>query len=458
MTVSLNVAQAAETSGVFNPETFTLANGMQVVVVENHRAPVVAHYVWYKVGTADSPKGKSGLPHFLEHLMFKGTEKIAPGSFSRIIARNGGNDNAFTSLDYTAYHQTIARDRLELVMEMEADRMVNLRLTDEQVYPERDVILEERRQRVDNEPASLLGEQLSAAQYLHHPYREPVIGWFHEIAGYTREDALDFYKTWYAPNNAILVVAGDITAEELRPLAERIYGAIPRAEVPDRAALRVEEPPQRAARRVELRDERVRQPSLVRSWLAPSYSSEGKEHAYALDVLAELLGGGGTSRLYRALVVEQGLAAAAGSFYRGTSLDATTFRAYVSPRPGIGLERIEPALDAEIARLLESGVDSDELERTKQRMIAEAIYARDSLGAAARVFGAALTTGLGVDDVEAWPARIEAVTVEQVNAAARRVLDPRRSVTGLLLPAAPAGGSAEDAGSAAGAASAGETE
>ncbi|MDX6751579.1 pitrilysin family protein [Geminicoccaceae bacterium 1502E] len=444
MTVSLNAAVAAETSGVFNPETFTLDNGMQVVVVENHRAPVVAHYVWYRVGTADSPLGKSGLPHFLEHLMFKGTEKIEPGTFSKVVARNGGNDNAFTSMDFTAYHQTIARDRLELVMEMEADRMVNLRLTDDQVYPERDVVLEERRQRVDNEPAALLGEQLGAAQYLHHPYRLPVIGWFHEIASYTRQDALDFYETWYAPNNAILVVAGDITAEELRPMAERIYGQIPARPVPER--VRVEEPPQRAERRVTLRDGRVRQPSMLRSYLAPSFASPGKEHAYALEVLAEILGGGGTSRLYRSLVVEQGLAAGAGSYYRGSSLDATSFRVYASPRPGVEVERLEPALDAEIARLLEEGITDEELARTKKRMIAEAIYARDSLGAAARIFGIALTTGLAVEDVEAWPARIDAVTREQVEAAARLVLDRDRSVTGLLLPS---GGAASLAGEAA---------
>ncbi|MFO1048550.1 MAG: pitrilysin family protein [Geminicoccaceae bacterium] len=429
----LNLAPGAATSGVFHPETFVLDNGLEVVVVENHRAPVLAHMLWYKVGTADSPPGKSGLPHFLEHLMFKGTGAIPPGEFSKIVARQGGNDNAFTGHDSTAYFQMIARDRLELVMAMEADRMVNLDLADEHVYPERDVILEERRSRVDNEPSALLGEQMMAAQYLHHPYRLPVIGWFHEIAGYTREDALEFYRSWYAPNNAVLVVAGDVTAAELRPLAEQAYGGIAARLLPPRR--RLAEPPQHAGRRITLRHERVRQPVLSRTWLAPSYASPGHEHAYALELLSEIFGAGGTSRLFRAVVVDQALAAHAGTHYRGTGLDGALFRLFALPRPGVDLAVLEAALDAEIERLLADGVTEDELERTRGRLVAESIYARDSLMGAARVFGSALTSGEAVGDVEAWPARIAAVTVEQVNAAALHVFRPEQSVTAQLLPA-----------------------
>ena len=431
--VGLNRAPGTPASGVFHPETFMLDNGMEVVVVENHRAPVVAHWVWYKVGTADSPPGKSGLPHFLEHLMFKGTGAIPPGEFSKIVARQGGNDNAFTSQDATAYFQMIAKDRLELVMAMEADRMVNLDLSDEHVYPERDVILEERRSRVDNEPSALLGEQLMAAQYLHHPYRLPVIGWFHEIAGYTREDALEFYRTWYAPNNAVLVVAGDVTAAELRPLAERTYGALAARHVPARR--RLVEPPQHAARRIALRHERVRQPNVMRTYLAPSYASPGHEHAYALELLSEILGGGGTSRLFRSVVVERALAAGAGTYYRGTGLDGTIFRVYGVPRPGVELAELESAIEVEIARILADGVTEEELVRTRSRLISESIYARDSLMGAARVFGSALTCGEAVGDVEAWPARIAAVTLEQVHAAAQFVFRPEQSVTAQLLPA-----------------------
>lgn len=420
-------------TAMFNPETFTLANGMQVVVVTNRRAPVVAHYVWYRVGCADSPPGKSGLPHFLEHLMFKGTRRVPPGEFSKIVARNGGNDNAFTSQDYTAYFQMIAKDRLDLVMGLEADRMVDLDLSDEHVYPERDVILEERKQRVDNEPQALLGEAVNAAQFLHHPYRLPIIGWLHEIAAYTREDALAFYERWYSPANAILIAVGDVDADELRPLAERHYGALPGRAVGERR--RVQEPPQHAGRRVELADPRVRQPSLVRSYLAPCQRGASPARTAALEVLLELLGEGTTSRLYRALVVEQGLAAAAAASYQPWSLDPTTARIYTTPRPGTALEPLEAALDAELAKLLDGGVGEDELERTKRRMIAESIYARDSLGGVARILGMALTTGLDLEAVEGWPQRIAAVDRAEVEAAAREVLVPAHAVTGRLLPA-----------------------
>jgi zinc protease len=421
--------QQAE-AALFNPETFTLDNGMQVVVVTDRRSPVVSHHVWYKVGAADSPLGKSGLPHFLEHLMFKGTANLAPGEFSEIVARHGGNENAFTGPDYTGYYQTIARDRLELVMEMEADRMTNLVLDDAAVLPERDVVLEERSQRVDNDPGSRLAEQLNAAQFLNHPYRLPVIGWRHEMASYTREDALDFYRTWYAPNNAVLIVAGDIDAAELRPLAEKYYGAIPARPVPER--VRVQEPPQQAAREVELVDPRVRQPSWSRSWLAPSYNAGATEHADALEVLADILGGTSTSRLYRALVIERKLAAAAGAYYRGSALDDTTFRIYASPRPGVSLDQIEAAVDAEIARLVAEPITAEEVARSTRRLVAEAVYARDSLSQAVRSFGVALATGGTVEDVEAWPARIAAIDAAAVNAAAAHVFQPERSVTGRL--------------------------
>ena len=432
--LGLNLAPgAAAAAGMFNPDTFTLDNGMEVVVIENHRAPVVSHWVWYRVGSSDSPPGKSGLAHFVEHLMFKGTEEIAPGDFSKIVARHGGQDNAMTSADFTAYFQNIARDRLDMVMEMEADRMANLRLQLRDVEAERDVVLEERRSRVDNQPSALLGEQLNAAQYLNHPYRLPIIGWYHEIESYTKEDALAFYDEWYAPNNAILIVAGAITADELRPIAERTYGVIPAREVPERA--RLVEPPHILERRIELAHDRVEQPSLMRSYLAPSFATAEGSEAYALEVLAELFGSGGTSRLYRSLVVEQGLAAGAGAFYRGSSLDQTTFRVYASPRPGGDLDTLEAAIDAEIDRLLEDGVTPEEVARVQQRMIAEAVYARDSLTTAVRVFGSALTTGSSIEDVEAWPERIAAVTPEAVMAAARSVFDRTQAVTGRLVPA-----------------------
>jgi len=417
---------------VFEPETFTLDNGLEVVVITNRRAPIVTHMVWYKVGAADEPPGKSGIAHFLEHLMFKGTETLGPGEFSDIIARNGGQENAFTSYDYTGYFQTVAKDRLEIVMKYEADRMTNLKLTDEVVLPERDVVLEERRSRVDSEPSGQLGEAMTAALFLNHPYGLPVIGWEQEIRSLTSEDAIAFYRRWYAPNNAVLVVAGDVDAEEVRALAETYYGVIPARELPER--LRPAEPQQNAARRVILKNERVRQPGVTISYLAPSYRAGESQYAEALQVLDEILGSGSTSRLYRALVVDQAVAAGAGTGYGANTLDLATFTLYGSPRPGVPVEKVEEALRQELARLLEEGVGEQEVADAKRRMVADAVYLRDSLGGGPRIFGRALTTGSTVDDVESWPERIEAVTVEQVNEAAKAVFDERRSVTGVLLP------------------------
>ena len=417
---------------VFEPETFTLENGLQVVVISNHRAPIVNHMVWYKVGAADEPRGKSGIAHFLEHLMFKGTETLGPGEFSEIIARNGGKENAFTSWDYTGYFQTVAKDRLETMMEHEADRMTGLVLTDEVVDPERLVVIEERSTRTDNEPQGQLAEMVSAVFYLNHPYRLPIIGWRHEIEGLTTEDALAFYRAWYRPNNAILILEGDVTAEEVRPLVEKHYGPIEAGAPIER--VRLAEPPHEAPRRVTLESPRVQQPSLWIEHLAPSYRTAEGNEAYALQVLNEILGGGPISRLYRGLVVEQGLAASAGSGYGPSSYDPSSFRLYVSPRPGVELAAAEAALRAEIDKLLEQGVTEEEVAGAKQRMAAAAVYARDRLGTAGNIFGRALTAGQTVEDVEAWPERIAAVTADQVNAAARAVLRAESSVTAELLP------------------------
>ena len=430
--LALTLAFRAEAK-IFDPETFHLANGMQVVVVSNHRAPVVTHMVWYKVGAADEPPGKSGIAHFLEHLMFKGTEAFGPGVFSQTVARNGGRENAFTGHDYTGYYQTIAKDRLETVMRMEADRMRGLVLEADIIEPERQVVLEERRQRVDNEPSAVLREHVSAALYLNHPYRIPIIGWDHEVAALSVEDILAFYRRWYAPANAILVVAGDITAEELRPLAETYYGTLPQVDVATRA--RPTEPPQKAARTVEFRHERVGQPSWSRIFPAPSHQSGDSRSAYALEVLSEALGGTATSRLYRSLVIDKRLAVSAGVHYDGDRMGPAEFTVYASPRPGVSLEDLEAAVEAELAAVLAEGIDEAAIERARAGLLADAVYARDSLSAGARMLGAALARGLDVEHVETWPERIEAVTKAEVDAAARIVIHPGRAVTARLLPA-----------------------
>jgi zinc protease len=416
----------------FGAESFTLGNGMQVVVVPNHRVPVVVQMVWYKLGAADDPLGKSGIAHFLEHLMFKGTAANPPGAFSALIARNGGRDNAFTTQDYTVYHETIARDRLDLVMRLEADRMTGLVLDDKVVLPERDVVLEERRMRIDNEPAALLGEQLRATSFLHHPYRNPTIGWVNEIRMLGAEDALASYRKWYAPNNAIVVIAGDVGLPDIRPLAERYFGPIPAQSLP--ARVRVEEPQHYAAARLEMKSARAAQPQWNRSYLAPSYRAGERVQAYPLQILAEILGGGAGSRLYRTLVLDRGLALSAGAHYSPSAIDLAIFGLYATPKPGVSVAELEAAIDSELRQIVRDGVDPDELRRAKERMRAASVYARDSLSGPPNIIGEALAIGQSLEEVEAWPDRIGAVTPAEIDDAARSVLVERNSATGVLLP------------------------
>lgn len=411
---------------------FTLANGLELVVIPDRRAPVVTHMIWYKVGSADEQAGKSGIAHFLEHLMFKGTEKNPAGYFSQLIADVGGRENAFTSTDYTAYFQRMPREHLPRMMELEADRMTGLVLTDNVVLPERDVVLEEQNSRVANRPQSRLSEQIDAALFLNHPYGRPVIGWRQEIEQLNREDALAFYRRFYGPNNAIVVVAGDVEVDQVRALAQNTYGKIARRpEIGPR--IRPQEPVPAAARTVTLADPHVEQPSFQRVYLVPSAATAKRGESEALDVLAHVLGGGANSRLYRTLVVEKKLAVSAGASYQGTSLDATRFGVYGSPQSGVALAQLEAATDEAIAELANKGVNADELERAKTRLIADAIYAQDSQSTLARWYGAGLTTGLTVDSIRTWPDRVRTVTADAVRDAARQWLDKRRSVTGYLI-------------------------
>ncbi|MEL7100378.1 MAG: pitrilysin family protein [Pseudomonadota bacterium] len=411
--------------------TFTLDNGMEVVVVQDTRAPVVTHMLWYKVGSADEPAGASGVAHFLEHLMFKATDNMASGEFSAVVAANGGRDNAFTSYDYTAYFQRVATDRLGLMMQMEADRMKNLALTEAEITSERGVIIEERNQRTENNPRALFGEQVAAAQYLNHGYAVPIIGWMHEMEELGMDDVLAFYEAHYAPNNTILIVAGDVTPEEVRALAEEHYGPIPaKADLPPR--LRTAEPPQIAERRVVYRDARVAQPYVTRSYLAPERDPGAQDDAAALTILAEILGGGTTSFLAEKLQFDTQLAVFAGAFYRGVALDDTTFDVVVLPGPGISLPEAEAAMDAAIAEFMQTGVDPEQLDRIKMQLRASQIYARDSASGVANRYGRALTSGLTVADVQAWPEVLQAVTAEDIMDVAARIFRPETSVTGYL--------------------------
>ena len=416
---------------------FTLKNGMECLVISDHRAPVVTQMVWYRVGSADEVPGKSGLAHFLEHLMFKGTAKNPAGDFSKILASLGGQENAFTGNDYTAYFQRVTRDHLEQVMAFEADRMTGLVLDDKVVNSERDVVLEERRMRTDNSPAAQLGESMQATLFVNHPYGRPVIGWEQEIKQLNREEALAFYRRFYAPNNALLVVAGDVTPEGVKKLAEKIYEPIPRNDsIQSRA--RPNEPEARADRRVVLADVRVAQPSLTRNYLAPSYRTAAPGEAEAIDVLTHVLGTGSLSRLYRKLVIEKKIAASAGAWYGGVAYDTTRLGISATPLPGVALEDLDKAIDAVIAEVVTNGITQEELTRAKTKLVADVVYSWDDPFTLARMYGAALTTGLTVDTIKEWPDRIRAVTADQVQEAAKKWLATRHSVTGYLVkPPAP---------------------
>ncbi len=415
-----------------NVTDFTLANGLEVVVIPDHRAPVVTHMIWYKVGAADETPGKSGLAHFLEHLMFKGTTKNPGDRFSQEVAAIGGQENAFTTSDYTGFFQRVPREHLKEMMAFEADRITGLVLTDDVVRPELKVVLEEQNMRVANNPNGRLGEQMDAALYLNHPYGRPVIGWRHEIEKLDRDQAMAFYRRFYTPNNAIVVIAGDVTADEVKKDAEDTYGKVePRAEIGPRE--RPKEPVQEAPRTVTLADVRVEQPTVTRSYLAPSATTAKPGESEALDVLVHVLGSGSNSRLYQALVLKKGIALTAGAYYSSSALDYGKLGVFGSPKPGRTLRDVEEAIDSVLDDVVAHGITADELDRSKNSLIADAVYAQDNQATLARWYGAALATGETVDMVRSWPDRIRAVSTDAVQQAARNWLDRRRSVTGYLV-------------------------
>ncbi|WP_245473946.1 M16 family metallopeptidase [Bradyrhizobium zhanjiangense] len=429
-----------EEGGVFSdtvrsdrPASFTLQNGLEVVVIPDHRTPVVTQMIWYKVGSADEPPGKSGLAHFLEHLMFKGTSKHPENEFSKAVLRAGGNHNAFTGLDYTSYFQHVPREHLGEMMDFEADRMTGLILKDENVLSERDVVLEEFNKRVANHPGERLAQQMMAALYLNHPYGRPIIGWRHEIETLTREDALAFYKRFYAPNNAILIVAGDVAPKEIRSMVKERFGGIPAQPSIPLERLRPQEPTPAAPRAVTLADSRVEQPALHRSYLVPSARTAAAGEGSVLDVLEQLMGGGVNSYLYRSLVVEKQLAVTAGASYHSAALDFSLFQIWAIPKPGVKLSQIERSIDEVITDIGRNPASTEDLERVKTRLITQVTYVQDNHEMLARWYGRGLTTGLCIDDIRGWPDDIRAVDAQQVHEAVRKWLDKKRSVTGYLI-------------------------
>ncbi len=410
-------------------DQFELDNGLKVVVIPDRRAPVVTHSIWYRVGSADETSGKTGLAHFLEHLLFKGTTKYPEGEFDKQLKLNGAEGNAFTTRDYTGYFQRAASDRLPLLMDMEADRMQNLVLTDENVKPELLVVREERRQRTDNNPSSLLSEQAEAALYTAHPYGRPVIGWMSEVAKLTKDDALAFYRAHYTPANAVLIVAGDVDTETVKRLANQFYGPLKNTFEP-KPRERTPEPTPIAARRVAMADERAETPYMLRNYIGPSYSTSNDE-ATSLDFLANILGSGSRSRLVKSLSLEQKLAASVGAYYNGDQLDSGVFSVYAVPNPGVSFETIEKAIDAEIKKILTEGVTQAEIDRNRNQALNEQIYSLDDQMNLVRIAGSAIMSGStleGAFDTTHW----DKVTVQSVKAVAEKYLTIQNSVTATL--------------------------
>jgi len=435
---ALFASHAVAEEAAWAPSTFTLSNGMDVVVIPDHRAPVVTHMVWYKVGAVDEAPGKSGIAHLFEHVMFKQTKNIGPEEFTSIVQRSGGQLNAFTSWDYTAYYERVAKPQLGKMMELEAERMVNLIINDDPKGPfisERDVVKEERRQRIDNNPGVILQEKVLSEIWKGHPYEITVIGKMEEVAALTPQDGVDFYKHYYSPENAILVVAGDVTPDEVRTLAEANYGVITPTGTLTGERKWQTVAPLTATQELTHSDPKVRQPNWSRYYLGYSQFRQPKE-ALALDVGLEILGGGMTSRLYQSLVEQQQLAISANAFGYTSLHDEGPAVISASPAPGVALETLEAAVMAEVEKVLAEGFTEAEVIRARNKLAADAIYARDSQSGMANLFGGWLAIGGTVDQILAYPDDVRAVTPEDAIAAVRAVFAPdKHYIEAHLLPA-----------------------
>lgn len=430
---------SASAEEVWSPQSFTLDNGMEVVVLPDHRAPVVTHMVWYKVGAVDEAEGKSGIAHLFEHVMFKETDDIGPEEFTSIVQRNGGQLNAFTSWDYTAYYERVAKQHLGTMMALEAERMTDLIIDDAPdggFITERDVVKEERRQRLENNPGALLSEKVLAKFWEGHPYEITVIGKMEEVNALTPQDGLDFYNKYYSPENAILVVAGDVTADEVRPLAEEHYGVIEPSGLVDGVRKWQPVEPLTQSTVIKHSDPKVRQPVWYRYYNGTSMRRD-KDFALALEVGLDVLGGGNTSLLYQALVEDQKLAVNVGTFAYTTLHDEGPAVIYATPSPGVDLETLEAALMNEMTRIMAAGFDEADIERVRNSMAASAIYERDSQEGMANTFGGWLAIGGSIEDILSYPDDVRAVSTEAALAAVRETFGPSNQyIEAHLLPEA----------------------
>jgi len=430
--LAYSITSPATAVGVFHPSTITLTNGLQVVLIQNHLAPVVSINLIYKVGTADDPIEMAGLSHFLEHLMFKGTKEIPSDQFRKIITSNGGNINAFTTPDLTAYTCDIAIEFLDFYLKLEADRMQNLVMNARELEEEQKVVQEERLMRLDNNPFSVAYEALLRATYWYHPYGIPPIGYPHNIAAYTRDAAYEHYKKWYAPNNAILVIAGDITLEELKPMVEKHFGTIPSHPLPSR--VRIKEPNHKGVTiTLEQENPRVSQVHVQWNYAAPNHRSPHSEHYYPLIVLAQVLGGNEISRLHRALVDEQKLAVNAGCSYDDDGYDPERFSFSATLAPDANLIALKVAIQEHIHDVIERGITQKELTDAKRDLLADLAFARDGNNSSVMAF-IRLAVGFTVEQIEEWPNQIHAVTTNQVQEAAKFVLSQNPVAVATIYP------------------------
>ena len=396
----------------------SLANGLRVIVKPDRRAPVAVVMVWYKVGAIDEVNGTTGVAHVLEHMMFKGTRSMPAGEYSRVIAAAGGRDNAFTSADFTGYFAMLQKSHLELALKLEADRMVNLTLAPEEFAKEIKVVMEERRLRTDDKPRSLIYEQLMAAALTAHPYRNPIIGWMSDLENMRVEDARDFYRRWYAPNNAIVVVVGDAAPEEVFALVEKHFGAIAARELPPRKPQ--DEPAQLGERRITVKAP-AELPYVTMTFRTPPLRDPEREwEPYALEMLAEVLSGSDASRLTRTLVREERVASSAGASYYGIARGSGFFYLSATPTPGRSVAEVEQALRREMRKIIDEGVAVEELERVKAQAVAEHVYQRDSMFFQARQIGTLEMTGISHRTVDLQLEKLRAVTPEQVREVARK--------------------------------------
>ncbi len=415
-----------------NPYEKTLANGLRVIVKEDHRSQTVVHMVWYHIGAIDEKDGTSGLSHALEHMMFKGTAKIGPGEFSKRVAAAGGRDNAFTNQDYTAYFQIVPKRALPEMMSLEADRMRDLRVDPKEFAQEIKVIMEERRMRTEDNPEALLQERLNATMFQAHPYRRPVIGWMNDLENMTASDLKAWYKEWYAPNNAYVVVVGDVNKDAVFKLAEKVYGSIKPHALPVRKPL--VEPEQIGIKRIVVKAP-AKLPFIAMAWKVPKLKDVDKDREpYALEVLATVLDGHDAARLTKDLVRGQKIAQSAGAGYDGTLRGEAVFTLEGQPAEGRSVAEIETALRAELKRIQDEGISAEELQRVKTQTIASQVYKRDSMMAQAMEIGAIEAAGLNWRDIDKTLDKIRSVTAEEVQAVAKKYFNDDDLTVAVLDP------------------------